>query len=115
MEVSKFKNEVETLKKFFEIYCNNKHENRQIINKTLVFKEEKINLEYCLCKECEEKINYSLQRLLECPHDEKPSCRKCPNPCYRKKEWKEVAQVMRYSGMKLGLTSVKKKFKNLFN
>lgn len=61
------------------------------------------------------KIDYSFERLLNCPHEEKPSCRKCINPCYGKKEWKETARIMRSSGMKLGLTSINKRIKKLFS
>ena len=64
--------------------------------------------------ECLKKIEYSFDRLLACPHEIKPRCRTCPNPCYEKKNWKETAQVMRYSGIKLGLRSVNKKIKSLF-
>ena len=62
---------------------------------------------------CLKKIEYSFGRLLDCPHEIKPRCRTCPNPCYEKQQWKETAQVMRYSGVKLGLRSVNKKIRNL--
>jgi len=115
MEIVKFKQEVETLKKFFEIYCSNKHEEQLNIVKELEYKGESVKVDLCLCEECLEKINYSFDRLLECPHEEKPRCRKCPNPCYEKKQWKEVASVMRYSGMSLGLSRINKKLKNLIS
>lgn len=115
MDLVKFKQEVETLKKFFEIYCHNKHKNQKEKTFHFNYKNEDITITLNLCPECLNTINYSFDRLLECPHEEKPRCRKCPKPCYEKKQWKEVAGIMRYSGMSLGLTRINKKFKNLFS
>ncbi len=115
MKTSKFKSEVETLKKFFELYCKNHHKN--IVKKIvpLKYEKEEFYIDLNLCEDCYNHINYCFCRLLDCPHDEKPRCRKCPNPCYERKEWKNTAKIMRYSGIRLGLTSVKKKFLNLKN
>lgn len=115
MDLVKLKEEIKTLKKFFEIYCHKKHKNQE--NKTfyLNYKNENIQISVNLCKECQTLIDYSFKRLLECPHEEKPRCRNCPKPCYEKKQWKEVAKIMRYSGMFLGLNRINKKFKNLFS
>lgn len=118
MEIKKFKEEINTLKKFFELYCKgnckDNHTVNQKITKSLTYKNETINIDLDLCPACLEKINYSFDRLLACPHEIKPRCRACPNPCYEKKQWKDTAKVMRYSGIRLGLTSVNKKIKNLF-
>ncbi len=115
MEIIKFKQEVETLKKFFEVYCSEKHIEQKSIIKTLKYKDEEIDINLNLCDECLRKIEYSFDRLLACPHEIKPRCRACPNPCYEKKNWKETAQVMRYSGFKLGLRTINKKVKKLFS
>lgn len=115
MEIIKFKQEIQTLKKFFEVYCSEKHIEQKNIIKTLKYKDEEIDINLNLCDECLRKIEYSFDRLLACPHEIKPRCRACPNPCYEKKNWKETAQVMRYSGLKLGLRTINKKVKNLFS
>ncbi|PLY07191.1 MAG: hypothetical protein C0625_06130 [Arcobacter sp.] len=114
METAKFKNEIQTLKKFFEIYCKEKHSDQEKTVKILNYKNEIIEINLNLCPECLKKIEYSFEKLLACPHEIKPRCRACPNPCYEKKQWKETAKVMRYSGMKLGLSNINKKIKNLF-
>lgn len=114
METIKFKKEINTLKEFFEIYCKNKHSEQNSIKKTMIYKNETIDIKLNLCEDCLRKIEYSFDRLLECPHDIKPRCRTCPTPCYGKTQWKEAARVMRYSGMHLGLTSLNKKIKNIF-
>ena len=58
-----------------------------------------------------ELINYSFDRLNECPHDIKPRCRTCPSPCYEKQEWKKLSKLMKYSGLQFGLIKIKKLFK----
>jgi predicted amidophosphoribosyltransferase len=115
MELEKFKSEVETLKKFFTTYCYDKHTNQQPFERVLEYKNEKIKVNLKLCDECSKLLNYSFDRLIECPHEIKPRCRKCPNPCYEKKEWKQVAKLMMYSGMKLGLTKLRNFAKKIFN
>ena len=115
MTAEKFKSEIETLKKFFPIYCKDKHTNQ--IVKEYCIDYEGMHLEFVLelCEECHNLFNYAKDRLLECPHEIKPKCRKCPNPCYEKDKFKQMAKMMRYSGMKLGLTKAAKKLKKLFN
>lgn len=114
MDIIKFETEVKTLKDFFECFCENKHENQKSNNIKLFYKETEVEVDLHLCTDCLEKINYSFDRLLGCPHEIKPRCRSCPNPCYGKQEWKDTAKIMKYSGMKLGLSKLNKKIKNLF-
>ena len=111
MDIKKYKSEVDTLKKFFELYCKDKHKNQNIFIKNFDYNNKKFDIELNLCDECKELINYSFDRLSQCPHDPKPRCRTCPNPCYEKNEWKKVARLMRYSGIQLGLLKIKKFFK----
>jgi len=118
MEISKFIEETKTLKNFFELYCkNNCNGTDSLEDKTninLCYKEKNIFMELNLCPECLRKIQYSFDKLLDCPHEIKPRCRRCPSPCYEKKQWKETAKVMRYSGIRFGLGSASKKIKELF-
>ena len=111
MTSEKFTTEAQTLKKFFELHCCDKHLNQTHHCKQLVYNNEKINIELELCNECIELIHYSFDRLKECPHDPKPRCRTCNNPCYSQDEWKKVAKLMKYSGIQLGILKVKKFFK----
>ncbi|RXJ66228.1 hypothetical protein CRV08_13725 [Halarcobacter ebronensis] len=110
MEIEKFKNELKTLKNFMELYCKHKHKNQLLFNKNIPYKQESLSIDLNLCEECHTLINYSIERLQNCPHEIKPKCRKCPNPCYEKKEWKSLAKIMRYSGMKLGFIKIKRFF-----
>lgn len=111
MTNEKFTNEALTLKRFFQTYCCDKHTDRSKTTHDLNYKDFNLTLETELCDDCNKLITYSFNQLQKCPHDEKPRCRKCPNPCYDKREWKHLAKLMRYSGFKLGLLKIKNFFK----
>ena len=111
MTFEKFKSEIDTLKKFFPIYCNDKHQNQFKRHYKISYLDQNIEFNTTLCNECHNLLNYAIERLKECPNDPKPRCRKCPNPCYEKYKFKQMAKMMRYSGMKLGLTKAAKKLK----
>ncbi len=114
MTNEKFKTETDTLAKFFTIYCKEKHTNRYKKLYEINYKNQQYTLEPKLCEECHDLFGYALQRLKECPHDPKPRCRKCPNTCYDKDKYKQMAKMMRFAGMKLGLTKAAQKLKNIF-
>ena len=111
MTNEKFINEVETLKKFFSIHCKDKHTQQHNYVKSVQYKKDNFDIELHLCNDCKDLINYSIKRLQECPHEIKPRCRTCPNPCYEKPQWKQLAKLMRYSGIQLGILKIKRFFK----
>ena len=115
MTNEKFEIEINTLKSFFELYCKDKHDCLENKDITLKYKEKVVNLNLCLCHECHDAINYSFERLQNCPHEIKPRCRTCPTPCYEKPRWKNVAKVMIYSAMRLSLSKMKSRVKNIFS
>lgn len=115
MTEEKYEIEVETLKKFYELYCKDKHINLKNRDINLIYKTKSLSLNLYLCDECFEAINYSFDRLQTCPHEIKPRCRKCPNPCYEKTKWKETARVMKYSAIKLSLSKLKSRVINAFS
>ncbi len=112
MSEEKFIKDVKILLDFVEIYCKDKHDDvKNTKELTLEYKGESFeSISYTLCKKCEEDFLYSYARLQECPHDEKPRCRRCKKPCYEKPQWKSLKNIMKYSGMKKGLIKVKKLF-----
>ncbi len=115
MTHEKFEIEISTLKKFYELYCKDKHENQTTKIETQNYRDKEFNIELTLCKECFDAINYSFDRLQGCPHEIKPRCRTCPAPCYEKQKWKEAARVMKYSAIKLSLGKIKSRVMNLFS
>ena len=115
MTNEKFESEINTLKKFFEIYCKDKHENQKNHTSYVEYKSKFLTLELDLCEECYKTINYSFLKLQNCPHEIKPRCRVCPNPCYEKLEWKDIAKVMKYSAIKLSLGKIKSRILKIFD
>lgn len=115
MTSEKFEQEIIILKRFYELYCKDKHHNQSIKNISHKYKNKEFQQTLNLCEDCYKTINYSFDRLQSCPHEIKPRCRTCPSPCYDKTQWKNTAKIMKYSGMKLGLTKIKSKIKNLFS
>lgn len=115
MNIEKFENEITTLKKFYELYCNDKHENLYKKQYSLIYKSKNFKLELHLCESCHKNICYSFERVSNCKYEEKPKCRKCPTPCYEKSQWKNSARVMKYSSIKLSLGKIKSKVINIFN
>ena len=105
--------DTQTLYRFIQLHCDKKHHDvpkqRGVLNVT--FQEESLcELTYHVCEECETLFTYAYGRLRQCPHEDKPSCRKCPDPCYEKPMWKQMSKVMMFSGMHLGLTKIRKMF-----
>ena len=116
MTEEKFIQDCLTLFKFTQCYCDNEHKKEKkhssIINLTYRLQELDAKMHYTLCSECESALKYSYKKLQNCPKEQKPSCRKCSEPCYDKAHWKLLAKIMRYSGMKLGYIKIKKMFKS---
>ena len=117
MTEEKFILDSQTVLKFIQCYCDNEHfksvKNKNFIRLNYKAKDLNEEIHFHLCKECEETLNYSYQKLQTCPRDEKPSCRKCPSPCYDKTQWKLLAKIMKYSGMKFGILKIRKLFSGL--
>jgi len=115
MTEEKFIHDSKTVLKFIKCYCDHKHyedtQTKETLNLVYKDKDLKTKLEFELCPECRCTLFYSYEKLQGCPHDEKPSCRKCPRPCYDKHEWKKLAKIMTCSGMLLGLSKIKRFFK----
>ena len=115
MTNEKFESEINTLKKFFEIYCKDKHENQKNHTSYVEYKSKIFILKLDLCEDCYKTINYSFLKLQSCPQEIKPRCRVCPKPCYEKQEWKDIAKVMKYSAIKLSLGKIKSRILKIFD
>ncbi len=52
-----------------------------------------------LCVECQELVDYALERLRRCPFQEnKPTCAKCAVHCYKPVMREKVRTMMRHAG-----------------
>jgi hypothetical protein len=110
MKLEKYTAEVKTLKTYFEYYCKANHTNQKDKEICHTYKDANFNDTISLCDQCLEAMKYSIERLQNCPYEEKPRCRTCKTPCYQKSYWKRVAKVMIYSSVRLTLTHIKDKY-----
>ena len=115
MTKEKFQIEIYTLKEFFELYCKDKHTNLEEKSFKLIYKDKIFSIKLNLCENCFKNINYSFEKLQTCPHEIKPRCRRCLNPCYDKENWKETAKVMKYAAIKLSLGKIKSRIMKIFD
>jgi hypothetical protein len=54
-----------------------------------------------LCEECRRLLEHGIAKLLLCPYDPKPMCKKCPTHCYAPGYRERIREVMRFSGLYL--------------
>ena len=55
-----------------------------------------------LCPDCQELLDYALNRLDRCRYGkDKPTCKKCPIHCYRPGMKERIRVVMRWSGPRM--------------
>ncbi|MBI2934772.1 MAG: nitrous oxide-stimulated promoter family protein [Chloroflexi bacterium] len=96
--------DIKTLVQFVSIYCreNHKAEEKQpfsIKNLDLAafLDLDRINL----CSSCNKLLTHGMVKLLMCPYDPKPMCKKCETHCYAPFYQQQIRQVMKFSGMYL--------------
>jgi hypothetical protein len=98
----KEKKEIKVLARFIEIFCRAKH---GAAKAPFTLKapaiEDLRKRPVVLCPKCTRLLRYGLAMRLQCPHDPKPMCKRCPDPCYRAEYREEIREVMRFSGMYL--------------
>lgn len=77
--------EAQTLRSMIWLYCQKKH-----------------SAEAVLCPECQELLDYAVNRLQKCPYQQnKTTCAKCPTHCYKPEMRERIKQVMRFSGARM--------------
>ena len=98
----KEKSDIQTLMRFVEIYCREKHhrEKSQFTFKALdITSIRKKNL--MLCPVCSKLLRYGLTMRLRCPYDPKPMCKKCTTQCYKGEYKLKIREIMKFSGIYL--------------
>jgi hypothetical protein len=106
MDKSHFKDEIKELKRFFELYCHNKHDEQNILE--ISYGDDMVDT-ISLCSKCHSIFDYACDRLKECNIEPKPKCRKCKDKCYSDEIYKQMAKIMSYSGVRLGISKLKSK------
>ncbi len=82
--MDRIEEEKRVVAKMVEIYCRHKEHNK------------------CLCKDCNELLEYSFRCLSHCRQgNAKPPCRESTIHCYSPEMREKMRQVMRYSGPRM--------------
>ena len=96
--------DLKILSNFIFIFCR---ENHHVAHKSSFFFADDRLLQdissdnFILCQECQDLLNYSTTRLLICPYDPKPMCKKCDTQCYTPANQEKIREVMKFSGLYL--------------
>ena len=96
--------DIKVLANFISIYCRENHqaEAKDIFSiKDNGLRASLGDKEFLLCRDCQKLLNHGIAKLLLCPYDPKPMCKKCETHCYAPEYREKVRQVMRFSGMYL--------------
>lgn len=98
---SKKAKDIRVLSDFVSIFCREKH--REEPKEKFYLKDERVgyilkDMDMMLCRECRKLLSHGIVKLLLCPYDPKPMCKKCETPCYAPGYREKVREIMRYSG-----------------
>ena len=93
--------DLRVLSGFIAIFCQENHqaEDRDIFP----IKDDRLrqalgDRKLVLCHDCTKLLNHGIAKLLLCPYDPKPMCKKCETHCYAPGYREKMRQVMRFSG-----------------
>ncbi len=93
---------IKILAEFVEVFCRENHSSPK---KRFDYKHLDSALylpgDVMLCDECYDLLTHGITKLLLCPYDPKPMCKKCLTHCYRPGYQEQIKKVMRFSGMYL--------------
>lgn len=85
LESKRISRERQTIKSMVEIYCESKHSTNG-----------------CICKDCQEILDYCNLRISKCVFgNKKPACSECPIHCFKPEMKKKIKTIMRFSGPKM--------------
>ncbi len=97
---AKEKKDLKILALFTSVYCRDHHCEERTGLTDLPAQLASLQRYHC-CSRCQEFLLYAIERRLNCPVDEKPSCKHCKIHCYRSGHREHVREIMRYSGRAL--------------
>lgn len=101
---SKKEKDIVVLADFVAIFCRENHANES--KDAFAIKDERLSKiledkELKLCRQCHKLLSHGAAKLMLCPYDPKPTCKKCPTHCYAPGYRERIRKVMRFSGMYL--------------
>ena len=100
----KKRKDIKVLSQFIAIYCREHH--RTEVRDAFPIKDERLrsslgHKDLLLCKDCSKLLSHGIAKLLLCPYDPKPICKKCETHCYAPGYRERIREVMRFSGLYL--------------
>ena len=96
--------DIKVLANFVAIFCRENH--RTEAKEIFTAPDDRLvpvigNKNLLLCEDCRKLLNHGIVKLLLCPYDPKPMCKKCPKHCYAPGYREKVKEVMKFSGLYL--------------
>jgi len=103
MKKTRIEIEKETITQMIVIYCKGHHkEEWKKKKRELQMNENSYRKNCCLCEQCFELHEYSMERLANCKFaNEKKFCSQCTIKCYHPKYKDKIKEVMKYSGPRI--------------
>ena len=94
--------DIKILGGFVSIFCRENH--REQDKDVFTIKDERLQriLDHgslLLCRDCRKLLYHGIAKLLQCPYDPKPMCKKCPTVCYAVGYREKIREVMKFSGL----------------
>jgi hypothetical protein len=96
--------DVKILSNFISIFCRENHSDEA--KGIFPIKDMRVHnslgkKDLILCQDCQKLLSHGIAKLLLCPYDPKPMCKKCETHCYAPGYRERVREVMRFSGLYL--------------
>jgi len=96
--------DIRVLGDFISIFCRENH--RAEAKDTFLIKDARLRnsldgRDLVLCTDCRKLLNHGIAKLLLCPYEPKPMCKKCETHCYAPGYREKIREVMRFSGLYL--------------
>ncbi len=96
--------DIKILGDFIGIFCTKNHS--QEVKTVFIIKDDRlqqalIGRDWRLCPDCQKLLSHGIAKLLLCPYDPKPMCKKCKTHCYAPGYRERIRKVMRFSGLYL--------------
>ncbi len=93
--------DIRILSDFIAIFCQENH--RAEAKDTFLIKDEGLRTilgdkDLVLCQDCHKLLNHGITKLLLCPYEPKPMCKKCETHCYAPGYREKIRKVMKFSG-----------------
>ena len=96
--------DIRVLADFVSVFCRANHPDGEKSSFPIVdarFHRSLDGKNVILCQDCQKLLNHGIAKLLQCPYDPKPMCKKCQTHCYAPGYREKMREVMRFSGLYL--------------